>query len=275
MKFHPAFAGPALFTIEQRPPGDDDERNTLQTIRRMIEYIRADSGHPSVVRQAANATRGTDPRPDVHRWIRAHVQYADDVELAKEISADPNSAEVLVRPVDLLAMPEPRGDCDDQSMLCAAMLQALGVRTWLKTIAADPDSDRYSHVYVMADGPAGPMALDCSHGAYAGWEARATGKTKLWPVEESRNMNGLGFTDSTDTNWWQGLITTGMDISGDIFKTRYGVPQLAPGQTVQSKSGFATQLPYGTTQAFTSGANTGMLMLIVAGVVVVILATRK
>jgi hypothetical protein len=239
--YHPAFAGPALFTIEQRP-GDDDEQNTAQTVDRMAEYIRADSLHPIVRRAAHTATRGAgaDVRGSIHSWIRSHVEFVYDAELAKEISGDPLAAEVLVRPVDLLTMPRPQGDCDDQSMLCAAMLRALGVKTWLKTVAADPeDTSRYSHVYVIADGPGGAMALDCSHGPYPGWEVAAAGKTKLWPVEET-NMQGLRAID------WNQTIQTLTNSATDILGARYGVPQTAPGQTYSTKDMTVTQFPPGT-----------------------------
>lgn len=57
--------------------------------------------------------------------IRQDVQFRDDAELARGITADPEQAEVLIRPVDLVTMPRPQGDCDDQAMLCASMLRAL------------------------------------------------------------------------------------------------------------------------------------------------------
>lgn len=279
---HPAFSGRALFTIEQRPAGNDDEANTAQTVGRMVEYIREDSLHPIVRRAALDATRnaGADVRLSIHPWIRSHVRFVDDAELAKEITDDPLSAEVLVRPVDLLTMPRPAGDCDDQSMLCAAMLRALGVRTWLKTIAADPaDPSRYSHVYVIADGPGGPMSVDASHGPYPGWEARAVGKTKLWPVdEEKENMrSNLGFTpEATGTPWWQTVVTSGEQIAGNIFTARYGVPQLANGQTVtMTPAGtYASQYPAGAILGGGSNSSS-MLLLLVAGLAVVIIATRK
>jgi len=56
---------------------------------------------------------------------------------AAPIAKQPELAEVLIRPVDLLAMRTPSGDCDDFSMLAAAMLRALGIRASFKTAAAD------------------------------------------------------------------------------------------------------------------------------------------
>jgi hypothetical protein len=57
-------------------------------------------------------------------------------------------------------------------MLIAAMLEALGVRWELVTVAVDPqDPALYSHVFVRAvydDGAR--LTLDGSHGKYPGWE---------------------------------------------------------------------------------------------------------
>ncbi len=286
LSYHPAFDGRTLYTIEPRPPGDNDEANTAQTIARMAQYAREDSQNP-IVRRAAYEAIGSERNERsqaeaVHGWIRAHVRFIEDAELAQGVSSDPHQAEVLIRPVDLLTMPRPEGDCDDFSMLCAAMLRALGIRAWFKTVAAAvEDPEHYSHVYVVADVPGGPLPLDCSHGAYPGWEVQRAGKARLWPVEQPASTSGLGIieennVDSTDTSWWQDLISQGLDVSGDIFKARYGVPQLESGQTVRLPNcTFASQLPAGTVPAVASTANTGLLLLIVAGVAIFILASRK
>ena len=48
-------------------------------------------------------------------------------------------------------MPAPAGDCDDFSMLTAALLEASGIPWEFVTVAADRDSPgRFSHVYVRA-----------------------------------------------------------------------------------------------------------------------------
>ncbi len=283
--YHSAFHGPVMYTAEPRPAGADDELITAQTIARMIRYAIEDSKSPSVIhaaREAVSQARRQNRRgyaAAIHAWIRAHVRFVEDAELAQGIASDPSQAEVLVRPVDLLAMDDPQGDCDDFSMLCAAMLRAIGIGCAFKTVAANADDPAsYSHVYVIAD-VGRPLALDCSHGPYAGWEAKPAGKTRLWPLEG--RMNGLGIiegdnVDSSDTSWWQDLISQGVDISGDIFKARYGVPQVEPGQTVRLPNGtVAAQLPYGAGPAVQSTANTGMLFLIIAGVIAVVLISNS
>ena len=45
--------------------------------------------------------------------------------------------ELLIAPPTLLAMPQPRGDCDDYAMLARAMLRAAGIRMSFITLKAD------------------------------------------------------------------------------------------------------------------------------------------
>lgn len=269
-------------SIEPRPgDGSDDEQNTAQTIRHMAEYARQDSASP-IIRRAAHAATATarDARSQaaaIHQWIRAHVKFTEDAELAAGLSGAPEDAEVLIRPVDLLTMSQPQGDCDDFSMLCAAMLRALGIAAHFKTVAAAADSPDYSHVYVVAQLPAGELlALDCSHGPYPGWEVEPQGKTRLWPVEDTHMMRALGRLgdDDSGTNYWD-VIQTGLEQAGGILGTRYAVPQTSPGQTIRLPNGtVATQLPYGVTAAASSMSST-FIVVAVIGLVAVLVLSRK
>jgi hypothetical protein len=311
LPFHPAFDGQVFYTIEPRPgDGSDDESNTAQTIGRMIEYACQDSANPIVRRAAFEATR--QARDDsaiaaaIHAWIRSHVSFVPGDSLAAPFTNRPDQAQVLIRPIDLLTMPAPKGKCGDFSMLCSAMLRALGIGSSYKTIAADAeDPTLYSHVFVIADLPSGPFTLDCSHGPYPGWEVTPIGKTRLWPVEpqETHSMiRGLGdWTDllstpeqlaaeaiqntppgsdlsiSTPSFDWTSLINTGLTDATKILGVRYAVPQLNPGQTIsQTKNGTVmSQLPNGVTSAITSSANSGMLLMLAAVAFVAIFAFRK
>jgi hypothetical protein len=69
-------------------------------------------------------------------------------------------------------------------MLCASMLSTLDVPVEFVTIAADPqDPTRFSHVYcyaVLEDGSL--LAMDCSHGTRAGWEAPRAFRRQRFPI---------------------------------------------------------------------------------------------
>jgi hypothetical protein len=96
--------------------------------------------------------------------------------------------EILIRPADMLRTimaGQAVGDCDDYSMLCAALCRSLGYKVAFATVAGVPERpDVYSHVYVVAwTGDGTRVALDCSHGQYPGWEApNYLGKMTEHPV---------------------------------------------------------------------------------------------
>ncbi len=225
----------------------------------MAELARQDARHPIVQRAAYAAIAGAaGPRKEaaaIHAWIRGRVRFVDDSQLAG-FRPEPADAEVLVRPVDLLTMPSPQGDCDDSSMLCAAMLRAVGIPAAFATVAANPrEPDVYSHVYTVAVLPDGPLALDCSTqrgvDPRPGWEVRPAGKSRLWPIEESAMLRGLGFeytpppvTTGAQSPWW-GLVNTGINTAGTIFAARYGRPALDEGEYVRTPTGeYSRGTPY-------------------------------
>jgi hypothetical protein len=271
---HPAFGGLARFARWPRP--DDDELATAQTVGLMARYIRQDARHPLLRRvalqAAAAAKKPKEAAAAIFHWIRRRVRLVEDRALAQAGGfPEPEDAEVLIRPLDLLRMPQPQGDCDDQVMLAAAMLGALGIPSVLVTIAADPaQPGRYSHVYLVALTPQGPLSLDPSHGPYPGWHPPALGKTKIWRL----SMPTLGFalpdSATTATNFWQDLARTGAETFADIARARWGQPpagtyvQTGPGGSV-----YYRQQP-GTFQFPTAQIGSGWGGWVTAAVLVVV-----
>jgi hypothetical protein len=206
-------------TVEPRP--DNDDEATAQTIARMRQYVREDSQAPAVQRAAIEAAGGAStPRRQaegVFRWVRSRIRFIEDAELVRGISPTAAEDEVLIRPVDLLAMAEPQGDCDDFAMLTAAMLRALGIPASFRTIAADRSAPAsYSHVYTIAHLPDGPLALDTSHGPRPGWQAGALGKERTWPVDMT--VRTLAAID------WNQIIQSGIQAGTQIATARWGQP---------------------------------------------------
>lgn len=262
--YHPQFGAVVNVAAAERPA--DDEAATAQTIALMSKFAIEDSRNELVRRAAAAAIAAFPGRPHTHAvwgWIREHVRFEPDADLARPFAADADSAEVLVRPVDLLTMPKPAGDCDDFSMLAAAILRALGIDSSFKTVAADPaDPAAYSHVYVIAgDG----TALDVSHGPYPGWEVQPLGKSRVWPLEKP--MQNLGKLP----DWAIDLMKTGADAGAKIAAARYAVPQLQRGASIE-RSGpggsevlqrYPTDVYFGGTTGTFGGM--GMVLLLLGG----------
>jgi hypothetical protein len=283
---HPFFSGPVRYTAEQRPL--DDEAATAQTIGRMREYATADSVSP-IVRRAAYAAIGDerDARRQAERvfhWIQRRVRFVEDAELVRGLSGTADEDEVLVRPVDLLTMPQPCGDCDDFSMLCAAMLRALGIASEFITVAADRSAaDMYSHVYVCAQLPGGPLALDTSHGRYPGWEVPRAGKIRNWSLETMRsNLHGVrALGDGEDGGGidWGSIIQTSVNQAGGVLK----VALTPPGTYISGPQGTTYRAPTGTSAAsalsipgFSSASLSGNTLLLIGGVLLaVLLISRK
>ena len=262
-------------TLEARP--DDDELATAFTIARMNQISSEDATNEIVQRAAyeANAERPDCPVAAVHSWIRRHVQFQPDSVIARLAGLpNPDKPEVLIRPVELLTMPRPAGDCDCISTLAASMLRALGTPSAFKTSAANPeDPGVYSHVYVIAQTARGPLALDASHGPYPGWEVQPVGKARVWPTDGG-HMRPRTLGD--DYTWWQDLLGTGMKATSSILTSRFAVPQLNPGQYMQQGNSILYQQPTGAGALSLPGTSPGgsseILLLGGAAVVVLMIA---
>lgn len=177
---------------------DDPDTAVAQTIAQMAAYARVDSNSPMVRSLAAQLRGRTTSQTITHvwNWIRARVRFVPDRVLAAPIADSVNVAEVLIRPIDMLRMPDAQGDCDDFSMLGASIFLAAGVPVCFCTIAADPSAPaQFSHVYLLVNG----AGFDSSHGPHVGWEAQNRfGRKQFWsvengmPIHTQRSSSGLG-----------------------------------------------------------------------------------
>lgn len=282
---HPRFERPIRYTAYRRAP--DDEQATADTIGLMHRFVAQDARAPSVRAAAYQAIAHLPARHEpkeieaVFWWVRRHVRLIEDSELAAPLTGvDASEVEVLIRPVDLLVMTEPAGDCDCQAMLAAAMLRALGIHSVFQTIAADRrDLSLYSHVHLVAYPSRGaPVALDVSHGPGPGWSAPALGKARTWrqPMMTLRAV-GVDWGSVLQTG-----IETGVTTTSAILKARLAVPPAGTYiQKTQQGETFYRQLPgasaalqFPTTQ-ITGGWTSIVLLAVVALVLILALRGRS
>lgn len=125
----------------------------------------------------------------LHNWVRDNIRYTRDV-YGQETLAPPEET----------AFNTKAGDCDDKSVLLAALLGAVGIPTRFKVLGVTPE--QYSHVYLQAQVGGQWVSLDpIMRDKPAGWEApkHLRAIEKVYPINAPegitmrRGMNGLGY----------------------------------------------------------------------------------
>lgn len=198
-------------TIQTNPLSND--QSTADTIAQMRLLIM-ESVYSHELTWAANQVlqhiaKATPTELDLIRgaywWVKHHLRFSldenmligdlgyQDLGTGKDLLISPR---VMVQHIQHSYnhnrnhnhnQPSPSGDCDDFSMLLAALLIRLGVMwVYFCTVAADKwEPDNYSHVYVKVVTQDGSVvALDASHGQYPGWETGNVYKSAVWPIVE-------------------------------------------------------------------------------------------
>jgi len=247
-----ANVGGTVLTREQAPIADS-EASTRQTVERMAQHIREsanDQAVASAARQAAGAAgsnRPSDLCSAVFYYLKSRVHFVTDDDLIAAMNFGRDELELLVSPPVLLRAKQPRGDCDDFTMACCAILSQLGIKCEIVTIKADqPDPGRWSHVYCCAQTEKGPMVLDTSHGDFPGWEAPYFYAKRTWDSRTGRALRTEGgrTPQPRRRTGLHGYAKRGMGdcaadpISGTLFCD--STP------TVSDNSGYTASFPQGT-----------------------------
>jgi hypothetical protein len=286
------------FIVEPRPAGGDDEANTAQTVARMLEYSTADAQEPAIKNATAQAIAGRRSKQGkaagIFNWICARLHYVEDKDLhLGDFRPDCADAEILIRPADVLRMPQPAGDCDEYSMLARAMLLSAGIRASFITVECDEDAPGdYSHIYVRAYTPAA-LAFDAIPNAAVhgiGYEVAPTGKRREWseggnngsrPTMKPYSSTPGALGNVGDFDWGSFAQTLSHDATS-ILGQRYGVPQLNPGQVIQRPDGtYLYQAPAGQgaglfqNSAPGAGISTNMLLFAAVGFMAVLMVANK
>ncbi len=117
---------------------------------------------PRVIQTARMLTMGIPPKSwrkeirALFNFVQKHIRYVKD----------PTDTELLVSPTRLLDLRS--GDCDDKSLLLAALLVAIDHPARFKAVGFETDS--LTHVYVQAKVGEDWIALDTSENFPMGWE---------------------------------------------------------------------------------------------------------
>lgn len=153
----PALPLPDTAYLADLPSGAEGTRRTLVAMRRMVNAARID---PRIRNLALSITRGLPNKAygeearAVHGWVQKNIEYRRDV----------HGVETLTPPVFTLATRA--GDCDDQAMLVAALLESIGHPTRFVAVGYTPDAFR--HVYTEANVRGEWMPLETTEPVEAG-----------------------------------------------------------------------------------------------------------
>ena len=129
----------ATYTLSGIPEGVEGVRATLGVMRSMAREYKTNPRVLSTARSIVASMPGKDyvrEAAALQNWVRSNIRYTQDV----------YNVETLQTPAATLALRH--GDCDDQSVLLAALLNAIGHPARFVAVSFAPDL--FEHVYVEA-----------------------------------------------------------------------------------------------------------------------------
>lgn len=176
------------------------DRTTAETVGLMASHALRAASSPEVLR-ACQLSGATDTLliqrklECIFQFIKRRVKFVEDNEPLGCMFGIADSKELLITPPALLSMKNPKGDCDDFSMLAASMMIACGVSCSFVTVAADARApEQFTHVYCMGAG----IPFDASHGKEVGWETGQQFRKQIWPIfTGGREGEGIGMIVGT------------------------------------------------------------------------------
>lgn len=123
--------------VQAIPEGAAGIAATLNHMVRLAKQFKTHPGIRATAERIVDHVPGKDSRGEVaaiQEWIKSNIRYTMDV----------RDVETLKTP--FLTLTSYNGDCDDQSLLAATMLESIGYKTRFVAVGFDgPDS--YSHVF--------------------------------------------------------------------------------------------------------------------------------
>lgn len=141
-------------------------QQTLAYMRQMVNEGRVDPQ----IRQAATSAVFLTPEKDefseieaIFNYVRDNIRYVKDVHQVETLSTAAKTMQGRI------------GDCDDQTVLLAAMLEAVGYPT--RFAVAAYRSGNFEHVYLQVLGHGQWISLDPTENQVMGWEP--PGATKM------------------------------------------------------------------------------------------------
>lgn len=191
------FSSDVSIDIRSTDPNNSD-KSVSDTIGMMGVHANNATASPQIANALTQARINEKDSEDsiiskVFSFIKRKVKFVEDESQLSYLFSIPNSKELLITPPVLLTMNNPRGDCDDFSMLACSMLMACGIKCDFKTIAADENlPEQFTHVYCQVTTSDGrKIPFDASHGKEVGWETNKRFREMVWPIINWKGLSGM------------------------------------------------------------------------------------
>lgn len=153
---------PTTLTLNSIPSGVAGIKATLSRMR----LLTREAKKALPIRMKAVELVSQLPQKDfygeirvIHAFVRDRIRYVKDV----------NGVELLHTPEKLLEIGQ--GDCDDKSMLVAALLESIGHQTRFVAISNAPS--KYCHVYVETKHGNKWLSVETTENVNVGWQPKA------------------------------------------------------------------------------------------------------
>lgn len=130
---------PVRYTLSGIPSGAAGTRATLKEMARIVKQFRH---HPTIREKALNLTAGLRQKnfigeaKRIHEFVRDKIRYVKDVRGVETLQWPTHTLDYFMQ-----------GDCDDKSMLVAALLEAVGHKTRFVAVGFSPGT--FAHVFVQ------------------------------------------------------------------------------------------------------------------------------
>lgn len=142
------------------PEGRDGTLATLKIMRQLVRAGKTSLPIRSLAVQLTNGNRQKDWMAEVkslHAFVRDNIRYVKDI----------RDVETVHDPETVLKIGA--GDCDDKSVLLAALLESIGHPTRFVAIGFQPDD--FSHVYLETLIGKSWIPLETTEPVEVGWAA--------------------------------------------------------------------------------------------------------
>ena len=267
-----------LFTAHSVPLEEGDA-GTAQTISLITQAIDEGKRDPNI-RAAAGTIARNEPTNDVDR--QAHAIY-DWVKASTRFISSGVGVEVIQDP--WYTLQNGFGDCDDFSVLICSLLGSIGIPTRLITVATDPDTANFSHIYpeyLSGDGSTWTALRLCPRGARFGRAAEpgTYHRMRVWYLDpatyedvdtsaQSQFPGGLsgmlglqgGFTGLADGDSVD-LTDPGLSVWGDASGNPIDTDlDFATGATATTAAIPASWTPSQIVAAITAGGNSAAAVI--------------